>query len=150
MRRLGLRIVLQVDYRSDREPKMLDRSHRTESNDSIQPLSRAMIGGVQPKYGWWAPVAVLYIKRWGPGHTIRGSSMLPVAPQIFQSDLGLALVTGSSAATTHPRSRHHPSPWPVARVPQAMEQVISLCDLLLSLRYIRSYTDKALPSFGLA
>jgi hypothetical protein len=54
-------------------------------------------------------------------------------PPTLPTDLGLALVTGSSAATTHPRSRHHPSPWPMARVPQAMEQVISHSDLSLSL-----------------
>jgi hypothetical protein len=35
-----------------------------------------------------------YIKRWGLGHMIRGSSVLPVAPPIFQSDLGLALGHG--------------------------------------------------------
>jgi hypothetical protein len=50
---------------------LLDRSHRTESNDSIQPLSHALIGGVQPKYGWWAPVAALYKEVGAGAHDTR-------------------------------------------------------------------------------
>jgi hypothetical protein len=124
---------------------MLDWSHRTESNDSIQPLSRALIGGVQPKYGWWAPVAALY-KEVGVGaHDTRFTALL-FDPPTLPTDLGLALVTGSSAATTHPCSRHHPSPWPVARVPQAMDQVITL-SLCFSLRsqFIRPI-DSVIPT----
>jgi hypothetical protein len=60
---------------------VLDRSHRTESNDSIQPPSRALIGGVQPKYGWWAPVAALY-KEVGAGAHDTRFAVLPIAPPI--------------------------------------------------------------------
>jgi hypothetical protein len=46
-------------------------SHRTESNDSIHSLSRALVGGVQPKYGWWAPVAALYKEVGAGAHDTR-------------------------------------------------------------------------------
>jgi hypothetical protein len=98
------------------------------------PPSRALIGGVQPKHGWWAPVVALY-KEVGAGAHGTRFDVLPITPPTPLSDLRLALVTGSSAATTLPRSRHHPSPWPMARVHQAMVQVtpLPLSDLSVTL-----------------
>jgi hypothetical protein len=112
-------------------------SQGIESNDSIHSPSRALIGGVQPKHGWWAPVAALYKEVGAEAHNTR-FDVLPIAPPTPLSDLRLALVTGSSAATTHPRPRHHPSPWPPARLHQAMVQVtpLSLSDLSVSLSQI--------------
>jgi hypothetical protein len=55
-------------------------SHRTESNDSIHSLSRALIGGVQPKYGWWAPVAALYKEVGAGAHGTRFIALLSDPP----------------------------------------------------------------------
>jgi hypothetical protein len=112
-------------------------SQGIESNDSIHFPSRVLIGGVQPKHGWWAPVTALYKEVGAEAHNIR-FDVLPIAPPTPLSDLRLALVTGSSAATTHSRPRHHPSPWPPARLHQAMVQVtpLPLSDLSVSLSQI--------------
>jgi hypothetical protein len=127
---------------------MLDRSHRTESNDSIQPLSRALIGGVQPKYGWWAPVAALY-KEVGAGAHDTRFAVLPIAPPISRSDLGLALATGSPPPLT-------PSPIPMATGSGSSSQGAGTCfspslislSLSLSLsEIVRSCTEKVLPRF---
>jgi hypothetical protein len=32
----------------------------------VVPFDHALVGGAQPITSWWAPVAALYIKRWGP------------------------------------------------------------------------------------
>jgi hypothetical protein len=100
---------------------LLDRSHRTECNDSIQPLSRALIGGVQPKYGWWAPMAALYKEVGARAHDTR-FAMLPVAPPISRSDLGLALATRSP-----PPPPLTPSPIPMATGSGSSSQGACIC-----------------------
>ena len=66
------------------------RSHRTHG-------LRALIGGAQP-YPWLVGPCGSAIKTGGGrGHESRGSP-LPSTPPISPSDLGLALVTGSTAA----------------------------------------------------
>jgi hypothetical protein len=80
-------------------------SQEIESNDSIYSPSRALIGGVQPFSGWWAPVAALYKQRWGPGLAVRGSPRLLSTHRHPPTDLGLALGHRKHHHRRHPRSR---------------------------------------------
>jgi hypothetical protein len=79
--------------------------------------NRNMVGG---------PLWQRYINR-GGGRGMRYEvNHVALNPPTLPTNLGLALVTGSAAATTYPRPRHHPSPWPPARVSRAKEQVTPL------------------------
>ena len=45
--------------------RMLDSSLPQWAQRPIGPLTHALIGGVQPKQGWWAPVAQCHIEEVG-------------------------------------------------------------------------------------
>jgi hypothetical protein len=46
--------------------RMLDWSQAQPNGWGLSPLDRALIGGAQPIYGWWAPDALRYKKKeWG-------------------------------------------------------------------------------------
>jgi hypothetical protein len=103
---------------------------RLISQDRVQrldptPLSRPDRG--RPTEIWLVGPCGSAIKRGGGRGTRYEVHRVASRPTDILTDLGLALVTGSTAAaTTYPRPRHHPSPWPLARVPRAKVQVIPL------------------------
>jgi hypothetical protein len=121
---------------------MLDRSHRTESNDSIQPLSHALIGGVQPKYGWWAPVAALYKEVGAGAHSTRFVGVASCPTNIpIQYRISARPREALLPPHTHARAtlcRH--GQWIEFLEPRCRLS-LSLSDLPLSLRYVKYRTD---------
>jgi hypothetical protein len=59
---------------------MLGWSPPSWPNGQFGPLTLALIGGVQPNYGWWAPIAQRYKEEgggWGAEYEVHRSRRFP-------------------------------------------------------------------------